>query len=137
MSIDRLPPDRQPTLRVVPMPAAANASGDIFGGWIMSQVDIAGSIAAMGRAQGRVVTVAVNAFQFKNPVFVGDLISCYAQVIRLGTTSLTVGVEVYAERGLGHAGDPKRCVKVTEATLTYVAIDEQRRKRPLPLEVRA
>jgi acyl-CoA thioesterase YciA len=137
MSEDRLPPDRQPTLRVVPMPADANASGDIFGGWIMSQVDIAGSIAAMRRAQGRVVTVAVNAFQFKKPVFVGDLISCYAQVTRIGTTSLTVGVEVYAERGLGHAGDPEKCVKVTEATLTYVAIDDRRRKRPLPPAARA
>ena len=86
----------------------------------------------MRRAQAHVVTVAVNAFQFKMPVFVGDLISCYAQVKRVGTTSLTVDVEVYAERGLGHAGDPEKCVKVTEATLTYVAIDGQRRKRPVP-----
>ena len=150
MSEDRLPQDRCPTLRVVPTPADANASGDIFGGWIMSQVDIAGSIAAIRRARGRVVTVAVNAFQFKKPVFVGDLISCYAKVIRVGTTSLTVDVEVYAERGLRHAGctsaaeaesgrhaeDAVECVKVTEATLTYVAIDDRRRKRPLPPEAR-
>jgi acyl-CoA thioesterase YciA len=132
-----LPKDREPTLRLVPMPADANAAGDIFGGWIMSQVDIAGSIAAMRRAQGRVVTVAVNAFQFRMPVFVGDLVSCYAKVTRVGTTSLTVDVEVYAERGLGHARDPEKCVKVTEATLTYVAIDDRGRKRPLPPEARA
>jgi len=147
----QLPNDRQPTLRLVPMPADANAAGDIFGGWIMSQVDIAGSIAAMRRAQGHVVTVAVNAFQFKMPVFVGDLISCYATVTRVGTTSITVDVEVYAQRGLRHAGgisaaearkaesgrtrgETEECVKVTEATLTYVAIDAQRRKRPVPPE---
>ncbi len=132
MSSNPLPKDREPTLRLVPMPADANAAGDIFGGWIMSQVDIAGSIAAMRRAQGHVVTVAVNAFQFKMPVFVGDLISCYAQVTQVGTTSITVEVEVYAERGLRHAGAAQECVKVTEATLTYVAIDDQRRKRPVP-----
>ena len=134
MASNSLPKGREPALRLVPMPADANAAGDIFGGWIMSQVDIAGSIAAMRRSQGRVVTVAVNAFQFKMPVFVGDLVSCYAQVIRVGTTSLTVDVEVYAERGLSHARDPEKCVKVTEATLTYVAIDDQRRKRPVPPE---
>lgn len=134
MPANSLPKDREPTLRLVPMPADSNAAGDIFGGWIMSQVDIAGSIAAIRRAQGRVVTVAVNAFQFKMPVFVGDLISCYAQVAKVGTTSITVDVEVYAERGLRHAGDEYECVKVTEATLTYVAIDDQRHKRPVPPE---
>lgn len=130
--VDHLPAGRQPTLRVVPMPADTNRAGDIFGGWIMSQVDIAGSIAAHRRAGGRITTVAVNAFQFKKPVFVGDLVSCYAEVIRVGRTSLTVDVEVYAERY-----DPEgaeECVKVTEATLTYVAIDKNRIPRSVPPE---
>jgi acyl-CoA thioesterase YciA len=124
----RLPGGREPTLRVVPMPADANHTGDIFGGWIMAQVDIAGSIPAVQRAHGRVATVAVNAFTFKQPVFVGDLVSFYAEVVRVGRTSITVDVEVYAQRR------PHRmeCVKVTEATLTYVAVDEARRPRPVP-----
>jgi len=115
-------------LRVVPMPANANHTGDIFGGWIMAQVDIAGSIPAVQRAQGRVATVAVNAFTFRQPVFVGDLVSFYAEVVRVGRTSITVDVEVYAQRR------PNRleCVKVTEATLTYVAVDDDRRPRPVP-----
>jgi acyl-CoA thioesterase YciA len=120
-------PDRPPTLRVLAMPTDTNAAGDIFGGWIMSQVDIAGSVAAFRRAQGRVVTVAVNSFQFHQPVFIGDLISCYADVTRVGRTSLTVHVEVYAERNRG----VEECSKVTEATLTYVAIDKQRKPRPV------
>ena len=120
-----LPSDREPVLRVVPMPADANYAGDIFGGWIMSQVDIAGSIPAMRLARGRVATVAVNSFVFRKPVFVGDLVSFYAQVARVGRTSITVDVEVYAQRrSLGDA-----CVKVTEATLTYVAVDDERRPR--------
>lgn len=109
------------------MPTDTNASGDIFGGWIMSQVDIAGGIAALRRARGRVVTVAVNAFHFKKPVFIGDLISCYAEVESVGNTSVRVFVEVYAERG----PTKEQCVKVTEATLTYVAIDEERQPRPI------
>src|SRR5690554_4175653 len=109
------------------MPADTNAAGDIFGGWLMSQVDIAGSIAAWRRARGRVVTVAVNAFQFHQPVYVGDLISCFAEVVRVGRTSLTVRVEVFAERDR----DGGECIRVTEATLTYVAIDAQRRPRPV------
>jgi acyl-CoA thioesterase YciA len=120
-----LPADREPALRVVPMPADANYAGDIFGGWIMSQVDIAGAIPALRLARGRVATVAVNSFVFKKPVFVGDLVSFYAQVARVGRTSITVDVEVYAQRrSLGDA-----CVKVTEATLTYVAVDDERRPR--------
>ena len=111
-------PDNQPTLRVVPMPSDANFAGDIFGGWIMSQVDIAGSIPAVQHARGRVATVAVNSFVFRQPVFVGDRVSCYARVVRVGRTSITVDVQVYAERRpLG-----EEIVKVTEATLTYVAI---------------
>ncbi len=121
-------PERQPTTRLVAMPTDTNASGDIFGGWIMSQVDIAGAVEAFRRARGRVVTVAVNAFQFHHPVYVGDLINCYAEVVRVGTTSLTVNVEVFAERERGTA----QCIRVTEATLTYVAIDEDRRPRPVP-----
>lgn len=118
-------PDRQPTTRVLASPQDTNTAGDIFGGWIMSQVDIAGSIAAIRRAKGRVVTVAVNAFQFHHPVYVGDLVSFYAEVVRVGRTSLTVFVEVYAERQRRE----EECIKVTEATLTFVAIDDQRRPR--------
>jgi acyl-CoA thioesterase YciA len=123
----------EPTLRIVPMPRDTNAAGDIFGGWIMAHVDMAGAIAALRRARGRVVTVAVNAFAFREPVYVSDLVSFYANVIRVGTTSLTVDVKVYAERGF-HAPQPGATVLVTDAVLTYVAIDENRRKRPVPPE---
>ncbi len=122
-----LPTDREPTLRLVPMPSDTNAAGDIFGGWIMSQVDIAGSIVAHRKVKGRVVTVAVNEFQFHQPVFVGDLVSCYAKVIKTGRTSITVFVEVYAERQRS-IGD---CIKVTEATVIYVAIDGTRKPREI------
>lgn len=121
-----LPAGREPTLRVVPMPSDANFNGDIFGGWIMSQVDIAGSIPAAQLANGRVTTVAVNSFVFKQPVYIGDLVSFYAQVVRIGRTSITVQVEVYAHRRSLH-----EIVKVTDATLTYVAVDEHRRPRPV------
>ncbi|MEJ2650388.1 MAG: acyl-CoA thioesterase [Gammaproteobacteria bacterium] len=117
MTTDTLPRDREPVIRVLAMPTDTNAAGDIFGGWIMSQVDIAGSITAFRRARGRVVTVAVNSFEFHKPVFVGDLISCYANVIRVGRTSLSVKVEIYAERDR----QEEECVKVTEAVLTFVA----------------
>ena len=120
-----LPEGKEPTLRVVPMPADANQSGDIFGGWIMAQVDIAGSIPAIRRARGRVATVAVNSFQFKQPVLVGDVVSFYAEVVRVGRTSITVNVEVYAQR----RPEREETVKVTEATLTYVAIDQNRNPR--------
>ena len=121
-------PDKDPTLRVVPMPADANYHGDIFGGWIMSQVDIAGGTAAGRVARGRVATVAVNSFVFKQPVQIGDVVSFYADIVRIGNTSVTVCVEVYAER---RPSDPK-VVKVTEATLTYVAIDLDGKPRPVP-----
>jgi len=120
-----LPQGKDPTLRVVPMPADENQSGDIFGGWIMSQVDIAGSVAAVRIARGRVATVAVNSFQFKQPVLVGDVVSFYADVVRVGRTSITVNVEVYAQR----RPEREEVVKVTEATLTYVAIDSNRQPR--------
>lgn len=123
-----LPVDKQPALRVVPMPADLNPAGDVFGGWVMSMVDIAGSLPAVRRARSRVATVAVNSFIFKQPVSVGDLLSFYAEVSAVGQTSITVDVEVYAER------DPENpmVVKVTEARLTYVALDGKGRKRPLP-----
>ncbi|MCZ7565526.1 MAG: acyl-CoA thioesterase [Burkholderiales bacterium] len=124
----QLPRDREPVLRVVPMPADVNVHGDIFGGWIMAQVDLAGGVAAMQRARGRVATVAVNAFQFKEPVYMGDLLSFYADVVRVGNTSLTIKVEVYAQRSPVDV----EVVKVTEATLTYVATDENRQPRPVP-----
>jgi len=110
------------------MPADANQNGDIFGGWIMSQVDIAGGTVAGRVARGRVATVAVNQFLFKQPVQIGDLVSLSADVVRIGNTSVTVNVEVYAER---RPAAPK-VVKVTEATLTYVAIDATGRPRPVP-----
>jgi acyl-CoA thioesterase YciA len=120
-------PERQPALRVVPMPADANMHGDIFGGWIMSQVDVAGGVVAAERARGRVATVAVNSFVFKEPVLIGDRVSFYADIVRVGRTSLTVNVEVWDERNPAQ----RQLVKVTEATLTYVATDEKRRPRPL------
>ncbi|HEX2013062.1 MAG TPA: acyl-CoA thioesterase [Roseateles sp.] len=117
---------RELVLRVMPMPADANANGDIFGGWIMAQVDLAGSVLPARISRGRVATVAVNEFIFKQPVSVGDLLSFYAQVTRVGRTSITVHVEVVAER------DPANphVVKVTEANLTYVAIDREGKSRP-------
>lgn len=123
-----LPHGKVPQLRVMPMPADANVHGDVFGGWIMAQVDIAGSLPAVRRANGRVATIAVNSFLFKQPVFVGDLLSFYAEVVKVGNTSITVNVEVYAERNRLEV----ETVKVTEATLTYVATGADRKPRPLP-----
>lgn len=123
-------PRKEPTIRVVAMPSDANYTGDVFGGWLMGQVDVAGSIPALHRARGRVATVAVNSFVFKQPLFVGDVVSFYAQIVKVGHTSIAVRVEVYAQR------DPARptCVKVTEALLTYVAVDEDRKPRAVPAE---
>ena len=121
-------PDREPVLRVVPMPADVNQHGDIFGGWIMAQVDLAGAALPARLAKGRIATVAVKEFLFKQPVSIGDLLSFYAHVERIGRTSITVRVEVYAERNPAEL----RVVKVTEATLTYVAIDAQGNPRELP-----
>ncbi|MDR1849848.1 MAG: acyl-CoA thioesterase [Zoogloeaceae bacterium] len=123
-------PEGQPALRLVPMPQNENMFGDIFGGWIMAHVDIAGGVAAMRRARGRVATVAVNAFRFQQPVSSGDLVSFYASILSVGKTSLSVSVEVFAER---HPQNPVT-VKVTEATLTYVAIDDSGNKRDVPAE---
>lgn len=124
----QLPTDKELVLKVVPMPADCNANGDIFGGWVMAQVDIAGSIVPARYTQGRMATVAVNQFIFKQPVRVGDILSFFAAVTRIGNTSITVQVEVYAERYT----DQGRYVKVTEASLTYVAIDAQGKPRSIP-----
>jgi acyl-CoA thioesterase YciA len=126
----RLPEGKQPALRVVPMPADANQHGDIFGGWIMSQVDIAGGVTAARRARGRVATVAVNAVQFQQPVLIGDVLSFYADIVRVGATSITVNVEVYAQR----RPTDIETVKVTAAALTYVATRDDRRPRAVPPE---
>jgi acyl-CoA thioesterase YciA len=124
----KLPTDLDLVMRVMPLPADANANGDIFGGWIMAQVDLAGSVLPARLAKGRIVTVAVNQVAFKQPVSVGDLLSFYAKVQRVGRTSVTVHVEVYAER---NPADP-HVVKVTEANLTYVAIDPNGQPREIP-----
>lgn len=120
-----LPAGKEPTLRVIPMPGDASHTGDIFGGWIMSQVDLAGSVPAVRLAKGRVATIAVNSFVFRQPVLVGDLVSLYAEVVKVGRTSITVDVQVYSQR----LPERELCVKVTEAILTYVAVDDQRRPR--------
>jgi acyl-CoA thioesterase YciA len=135
MSELELPRDRHATLRVVPMPADTNATGNIFGGWLMSQADIAGSIVAIRRAHGPVTTVAVNSFRFHKPVYVGDVVSLYAGINRVGTTSITVEIIAYVERGLRYAGPIAAVEMVAEATLTYVAIDAQYRKRAVPAEM--
>lgn len=124
---DVMPKNKEPAIRVLAMPKDTNPSGDIFGGWIMSQVDTAGAVAAMKRAGGRVTTVAVNSFEFKKPVLVGDLISCYVDIVKVGRTSITVQIVAYAERY-----EKDKCVlKVTEATIVYVALDENRKPRPI------
>lgn len=123
-----LPTDKELVLKVIPMPADSNANGDIFGGWVMAQVDLAGSVIPARLAKGRIATVAVNEFLFKQPVKIGDLLSFYAEAVRVGTTSVTVHVEVYAQR-LRQAED---IVKVTDANLTYVAIDMEGKPRALP-----
>jgi acyl-CoA thioesterase YciA len=123
-----LPKSKVPALRVVPMPADSNQNGDIFGGWIMAQVDVAGGIVASRIARGRVATVSVNSFVFKQPVQIGDVLSLYADVVRIGNTSITIDVQVFAERGREEA----KVVKVTEAVLTYVAIDLKGKPRSVP-----
>lgn len=115
-----LPTDRELVLKVIPMPADCNANGDIFGGWVMAQVDLAGSVLPVRVVRGRITTVAVKEFIFKQPVRVGDILSFYARISRIGNTSITVVVECFAERFRSQG----QYVKVTEATLTYVAIDD-------------
>ena len=123
-----LPSDKSLVMKVIPMPADCNANGDIFGGWVMAQVDLAGSVLSARVAQGRLATVAVNQFVFKQPVRVGDILSFFSTVTRVGNTSVTVEVEVFAERYNAQGA----YVKVTEASLTYVAIDDQGKPRLIP-----
>jgi len=120
-------PDGQPALRTLAMPADANPNGDIFGGWVLSQMDVAGGVPAAEAAQGRIATVAIEAMRFHQPVFIGDLVSCYAAITRIGTSSITVHIQTWARR---HRG--KEAVLVTEGTFVYVAIDEEGRPRPVP-----
>jgi acyl-CoA thioesterase YciA len=124
----QLPTDEELVLKVIPMPADSNANGDIFGGWVMAQVDLAGSVIPARYTQGRMATVAVNEFIFKQPVRVGDILTFFSKLVRIGRTSITVKVEVYAERFVMQG----QYVKVTEASLTYVAIDDAGRPRPIP-----
>ena len=123
-----LPDGSELVLRVMPLPADVNGNGDIFGGWLMAQMDLAGAVLPSRIARGRIATVAVNEFIFKQPVSVGDLVSFYARVVRVGTTSITVHVEVFSERNPANL----QVVKVTEANLTYVAIDASGKPRPVP-----
>ncbi len=123
-----LPASHELVLKVIPMPADCNANGDIFGGWVMAQVDLAGAVLPARRVRGRIATVAVNEFIFKQPVRVGDILSFYADITRVGNTSITVDVQVFAER----LREDNASLKVTQATLTYVAIDDSGKPRPIP-----
>ena len=123
------PPQDEPALRTLAMPADANPNGDIFGGWVLAQMDLAGGVVAARRAGGRMVTVAVEAMRFHAPIAIGDLVTCYARVTKTGRTSITVAIETWARRRRG----PKE-VRVTEGTFIYVAIDEEGHPRPLPDE---
>jgi acyl-CoA thioesterase YciA len=123
-----LPTDEQLVLKVIPMPKDVNGNGDIFGGWVMAQVDMAGAVIAAPYAQGRMATVAVNEFIFKQPVRVGDILSFFGKLVRIGRTSITVKIEVYAE----HFQAQGKYTKVTEASLTYVAIDDNGKPREVP-----
>jgi len=125
-----LPQDHELVLKVIPMPADTNGNGDIFGGWVMAQVDLAGSVLPARYVRGRMATVAVNQFIFKQPVRVGDILSFFSHVTRVGNTSITVQVEVFAERFSAQG----QYVKVTEASLTYVAIDMEGKPRAIPKE---
>jgi acyl-CoA thioesterase YciA len=122
-------PGRDPALRTFAMPKDANPNGDIFGGWIMAQMDLAGAVAAVRRARGRVATVAVEAMEFHRPVSIGDLVSCYAEVTKVGRSSMRVEIETWVERRMTRVQE-----KVTAGTFTYVAIDEQGRPRPVDLQ---
>jgi acyl-CoA thioesterase YciA len=123
------PPEREPALRTIAMPADANANGDIFGGWVLSQMDLAGGSLAVQRAGGRVATVAVTGMSFHLPVFIGDEVSCYGTIVKIGRTSITIHIESWVRR---HR--TRERVKVTEGTFTYVAIGEDRKPRPVPPE---
>ena len=123
------PPREEPALRAVAMPADANPHGDIFGGWLLSQMDLAGTMVATRRAKGRTVTVAITAMTFHRPVFIGDEVTCYARIVKVGNTSITVKIESWARRGIGDEQ-----IEVTEGIFTYVAVGDDRKARPVPLE---
>lgn len=120
-------PQTEPTLRAIAMPADANPQGDIFGGWLLSQMDLAGSTIASRRARGRTATVAITGMTFRLPVFIGDEVTCYAEIVRVGTTSITVKTESWVRRGTTDDGP----IKVTEGVFTYVAVGSDRKPRPL------
>jgi acyl-CoA thioesterase YciA len=122
-------PREEPALRAVAMPADANPHGDIFGGWLLSQMDLAGTVVATRRAKGRTVTVAITAMTFHRPVFIGDEVSCYAKIIKVGRTSITVKVESFVRRGLG-----EEQIEVTEGIFTYVAVGDDRKPCLVPPE---
>src|SRR6516165_882054 len=126
-SNDQPPVDLVPAIRTIAMPADANSNGDIFGGWMMAQMDLAGGVAAVQRAQGRVVTVAVEAMTFHLPVMVGDLVSCYAEVTRVGRSSLAIRIDAWVQRRIGN-----QLERVTSGVFTYVAVDEKGQPRPVP-----
>jgi acyl-CoA thioesterase YciA len=119
-------PASEPALRAIAMPADTNPHGDIFGGWLLCQMDLAGGSVAARRATGRTVTVAVTGMAFHRPVLVGDEVTCYCDIVRVGTTSITVKIETWVRRGVGQTP-----IKVTEGTFTYVAIDAQGRPTPI------
>src|SRR6516165_9398411 len=123
------PPDGEPALRAIAMPADANPFGDIFGGWLLAQMDLAGGTVATRRAKGRTATVAITAMSFHRPVFIGDEVTCYAEIVSIGRTSITVKLESWVRRGTG-----EEKIKVTEGIFTYVAVDRERRPRPVPPE---
>jgi acyl-CoA thioesterase YciA len=123
-------PDSEPALRAIAMPADANPHGDIFGGWLLAQMDLAGSTVATRRAKGRVVTVAITAMTFHRPVFVGDEVTCYAKIVRVGHTSITVKIESWVRRGIG-----EEHIEVTEGIFTYVAVDPDRKPCAVPPEI--
>ena len=123
---DLVPIGKEAALRTIAMPADANPSGDIFGGWLLSQMDLAGGVAAAQRAQGRVATVAIEAMKFHKPVMVGDEVSCYCTIARTGTTSITIHIESWVRRAQG-----RERIKVTEGMFTYVALDAGRKPRPI------
>jgi acyl-CoA thioesterase YciA len=129
------PPARAPELRTIAMPADTNASGDIFGGWLLAQMDLAGGSYAIQAARGRVATVGIEAMSFHRPVYVGDLVSCYCRTVRVGNTSLTVQVETWVRRrGRGERAPESEDLKVTEGVFTYVALAEDGSKRPVPAQ---
>jgi acyl-CoA thioesterase YciA len=124
-----VPPHTDPAIRTIAMPADTNPHGDIFGGWLLCQMDLAGGSVAVRRVGGRVVTVAITAMAFHRPVCVGDEVSCYGSVEKIGTTSITVKVESWARRGTGVTP-----IKVTEGLFTYVRVDLDGRPQPIPAQ---